>query len=159
MKNSYGKVRGTYYVTNARARPASTGYIKVVFTIHRNRYSNAWMMKVSLSKKTLRYYPYRATFDFECFFTGNNLPADTKTLQWSARHVPLSVSLASNVPGHAHAQCYVTDGDSDKLLGAMMSGLVATSDAAFASLLPSYEDVLDELNARKHAWEEETKEE
>ena len=41
----------------------------------------------------------------------------------------------------------------------MMSGLVATSDAAFASLLPSYEAVLDELNAPKHAWEEETKEE
>ena len=107
----------------------------------------------------LRYYPYRATFDFECFFTGDTLPADTDHVQWVARHIPLSVSVASNVPGYEDAQCYVTDGDSDKLLGATMSGLVATSDAAFASLLPSYEDVLDELNARKHAWEEETKEE
>ena len=107
----------------------------------------------------LRYYPYRATFDFECFFTGDTLPADTDHVQWVARHIPLSVSVASNVPGYEDAQCYVTDGDSDKLLGAMMSGLVATSDAAFASLLPSYEDILDELNARKHAWEEETKEE
>ena len=108
---------------------------------------------------SLRFYPYRATFDFESFFTGDTLPADTDHVQWVARHIPLSVSVASNVPGYEDAQCYITDGDSDKLLGAMMSGLVATSDAAFASLLPSYEDVLDELNARKHAWEEETKEE
>ena len=108
---------------------------------------------------SLRFYPYRATFDFESFFTGDTLPADTDHVQWVARHIPLSVSVASNVPGYENAQCYVTDGDSDKLLGAMMSGLVATSDAAFASLLPSYEAVLDELNARKHAWEEETKEE
>ena len=108
---------------------------------------------------SLRFYPHRATFDFESFFTGDTLPADTDHVQWVARHIPLSVSVASNVPGYEDAQCYITDGDSDKLLGAMMSGLVATSDAAFASLLPSYEDVLDELNARKHAWEEETKEE
>ena len=108
---------------------------------------------------SLRFYPYRATFYFESFFTGDTLPADTDLVQWVARHIPLSVSVASNVPGYEDAQCYITDGDSDKLLGAMMSGLVATSDAAFASLLPSYEDVLDELNARKHAWEEETKEE
>ena len=109
--------------------------------------------------ESLRYYPYRATFDFQCYFTGDTLPADTDHVQWVARHIPLSVSVASNVPGYEDAQCYITDGDSETLLGAMMSGLVATSDAAFASLLPSYEDVLDELNARKHAWEEETKEE
>ena len=29
----------------------------------------------------LRYYPYRGTFDFECFFDRHNLPADTNTLQ------------------------------------------------------------------------------
>ena len=61
---------------------------------------------------TLRFYPYRATFDFECFFDGENLPADSDRVQWIARHIPLSVSLASNVPGHETPQCYVTDGDS-----------------------------------------------
>ena len=53
--------------------------------------------------EALRYYPYRATFDFECYFTGDNLPADTDHVQWSARHVPLSVSVASNVPGYEPA--------------------------------------------------------
>ena len=103
---------------------------------------------------SLRFYPYRATFDFECFFTGDNLPANSDKLQWSARHVPLSVSLASNVPGHETPQCYVTDGDSDKLVGSMMSDLSAISDAVFDMLMPSYDNVLNELEVRKDAWDE-----
>ena len=103
---------------------------------------------------SLRFYPYRATFDFECFFTGDNLPANSDKLQWSARHVPLSVSVASNVPGYEPALCFVTDGDADKLVGCMMTRLNTISDAAFASLLPLYADVLADLDARKYAWEE-----
>ena len=101
----------------------------------------------------LRYYPYRATFDFECYFDRDNVPADTNTLQWSARHVPLSVSVASNVPGHEDAQCYITNGDSDKLVADMMSHLHAVSDAAFESLKPSYENVLDKLKMLKEEWD------
>ena len=104
-------------------------------------------------EKTLR-YPYRATFDFECYLDRDNVPADTDHVQWVARHVPLSVSVASNVPGHEDAQCYITNGDSDKLVADMMAGLVATSDAAFESLKPSYESVLNELEARKEAWDD-----
>ena len=102
----------------------------------------------------LRYYPYRATFDFECYFDRDNVPADSDRVQWIARHVPVCVSLASNVPGHEDAQCYITNGDSDKLVADMMAGLVAVSDAAFESLKPSYEYVLDELEARKEAWDD-----
>ena len=107
---------------------------------------------------SLRYYPYRATFDFECYFDGENIPTNTDHVEWIARHVPLSVSIASNVPGYEPAQCYITDGDSDKLVEEMMNNVIAISDAAYDSLLPSYVDVLADLDARKHAWEEETKE-
>ena len=102
----------------------------------------------------LRYYPYRATFDFECYFDRDNVPADSDRVQWIARHVPLSVSLASNVPGYEPAQCYITDGDSDKLVADMMADLVATSDAAYDLLKPSYGSVLNELEARKEAWDD-----
>ena len=104
--------------------------------------------------EALRFYPFRATFDFECFFDRDNVPADSDKVHWIARHVPLSVSLASNVPGLEPAQCYVTDGDSDKLVADMMSHLHAVSDAAFESLKPSYESVLNELEARKEAWDD-----
>ena len=106
----------------------------------------------------MRYYPYRATFDFECYFNDERLPTNTDHVEWIASHVPLSVSMASNVPGYEPAQCYITDGDSDKLVEEMMNNLIAISDAAYDSLLPSYVDVLADLDARKHAWEEETKE-
>ena len=106
----------------------------------------------------LRYYPYRATFDFECYFNDERLPTNTDHVEWIARHVPLSVSVASNVPGYEPAQCYITDGDSDKLVEEMMRHLHTISDTAYDSLLPSYVDVLADLDARKHAWEEETKE-
>ena len=102
----------------------------------------------------LRFYPYRATFDFECFFDGENLPTDSDRVQWIARHVPLSVSVASNVPGHEAAQCYVTNGASDKLVEDMMRGLSAISDAAFDMLISSYDNVLTELEVRKEAWDE-----
>ena len=107
----------------------------------------------------LRYFPHRATFDFECYFSDERLPVNSDKLQWSARHVPLSVSVASNVPGYEPAQCYVTDGDSDKLVADMMDHLTATSDAAYESLLPLYADVLEELKTRKEAWDEEEEEE
>ena len=92
------------------------------------------------------------------FFDGENIPTNTDHVEWIARHVPLSVSVASNVPGYEPAQCYITDGDSDKLVEEMMNNLIAISDAAYDSLLPLYVDVLVDLDARKHAWEEETKE-
>ena len=102
----------------------------------------------------LRYYPYRATFDFECYFSDERLPSDIDKLQWSARHVPLSVSVASNVPGHEDAQCYVTNGDSDKLVEDIMAHLITLSDAAYDSLLPSYKDVLDNLKEQASVWDE-----
>ena len=62
--------------------------------------------------------------------------------------------MASNVPGHEPPSCYVTDGDSDKLVGTMMRGLSAISDTAFYTLIPSYDNVLNELEVRKEAWDE-----
>ena len=79
--------------------------------------------------ESLRYYPYRTTFDFECWFDTARLPSDTDKMQLVARHVQLSVSVASNVPGHEHMQCLVTDGDT-KLMSAMMDILQKMRDAA-----------------------------
>ena len=104
--------------------------------------------------EALRYYPYRATFDFECSFDKSNLPPDSNTLQWVARHIPLSVSVASNVPGYEPALGFVTDGDADKLVEAMMVHLITLSDAAYDSLLTAYKYVLDNLKEQASVWDE-----
>ena len=97
---------------------------------------------------SLRLYPYRASFD------GDHIPADSNHMQWIARHVPMSVSLASNLSGHETPHCYVTDSDSDKLVGSMVSDLIVISDAAFDVSIPSYNNVLKQLEVRKEVWDE-----
>ena len=104
----------------------------------------------------LRFYPYRATFDFESYFDGENTPTNTDRVQWITRHVPLSVSIASNVPGHEAPCCFITDGDSDALVADMMTALVHTSDTAFDLLMPSYKRVFVELRKRKNEWNKAT---
>ena len=95
--------------------------------------------------EALRYYPYRATFDVECWFDTEHLPSDSDQVHWVARHVPLSVSVASNVPGHERVTCIVTDGDTNKLVSTMMTILQSMSDAAYDSIKDSYENVLEQL--------------
>ena len=69
-------------------------------------WTHAWKLRRRLDdenirvSKSLRYYPYRATFDFECWFDTKQLPSDSDHIHWVARHIALSVSVASNVPGH-----------------------------------------------------------
>ena len=104
--------------------------------------------------ESLRYYPYRATFDFECWFGTEQLPSDSDKVHWVARHVPLSVSVASNVHGHERVQCLVTDGDTNKLVSAMMDILRAMSDAAYDKIKHSYEDVLEQLAKELTNWDE-----
>ena len=104
--------------------------------------------------ESVRYYPYRATFDFECWFDTEQLPSDSDKVHWVARHVPLSVSVASNVPDHEQVQCLVTDGDTNKLVSRMMDILRAMSDAAYDKIKDSYEDVLEQLAEALTNWDE-----
>ena len=75
-------------------------------------------------------------------------------MQRVARHVLLSVSVASNVPGHEQAQCLVTDGDTDKLVSSMMNILRSMNDAAYENIKDSYEDVLEVLTKARKKWDE-----
>ena len=104
--------------------------------------------------ESLRYYPYRATFEFECWFVTEQLPSDSDKVHWVARHVPLSVSVASNVPVHEQVQCLVTDGDTNKLVSRMMDILRAMRNAAYDKIKDSYEDVLEQLAEALTNWDE-----
>ena len=58
-------------------------------------------------------------FDFEVYFETDDLPSKTKQTLFTARHIPLSVAVASNVPGFILPKCFVTDGDPCNLVGDM----------------------------------------
>ena len=101
-----------------------------------------------------RYYPYRATFDFECYFDDTNLSASSSHRQWLARLEVLSVSIASNIEGHTEPRCFVSNGNPKEVVGKMMSELECMSNDAYESLQDRFEDVFEQLNALRMAWSE-----
>ena len=62
--------------------------------------------------------------------------------------------MASNVPGHERVQCFVTDGDTNKLVSRMMDISRAMSDAGYDKIKDSYEDVLEKLAEALTNWNE-----
>ena len=95
-----------------------------------------------------QYYPYRITYDFESYFDTSELPESTEKLTWQARHVPLSVSICSNVPGFTTPQCFITKGDTNELVTQMVDYIHTIQDTASAILTEEhhiYYNELDEL--------------
>lgn len=84
----------------------------------------------------LRYFKYLATFDFECMFNTSqeSQPNNTTKLTWEAKHVPLSVSVCSNVPGYENPKCMVTNSDSHQLLKNLVDYLLQVSEVSYNSL-------------------------
>ena len=78
----------------------------------------------------LRYYMYRVTFDFECWFDTAQLLTDSDNVHWVARHIPLRGQHAVERARHEQVQSLVTDGDANKLVGDMVDILRAMSDTA-----------------------------
>ena len=68
----------------------------------------------------LKYFPYRATFDFECIINPKPGLENSKKLTWNAKHIPLSVNVCSSVPEYDQPKCFVSDRDSKQLVRAMM---------------------------------------
>ncbi|CAB4045727.1 Hypothetical predicted protein, partial [Paramuricea clavata] len=65
----------------------------------------------------LKYFPYRATFDFECYFKRETKhPRNTAKLTWEAEHIPLNVSVCSNVPGYDQPKCFVSSGSTSEMI-------------------------------------------
>ena len=95
-----------------------------------------------------RYYPFRATYDFESYFTQDALPENSEKVTWEARHVPLSVAVCSNVPDFETPLCFVTEGDTMALIGKMMSHLEALAARAHALLRTKFQPIFQQLDQK-----------
>ena len=58
----------------------------------------------------LKYYPYRATYDIEAMLEPTDRPKSIK-MEWTSTHVPISISVFSNIPDHDRPICFVSKGD------------------------------------------------
>ena len=95
-----------------------------------------------------RYFPYRATFDFECYFDKEKAEElkSTEKLNWQSTHVPLSVSVCSNVPEYQEPKCFVSSGDSKEFITEFIQYLVSISTKSSSLLREKYAPVFEALN-------------
>ena len=78
----------------------------------------------------LKYFPYRETYDFECYFKRKTgLLRNTAKLTWEAEHIPLTVSVCSNVPGYDHPKCFVSPGNMGDMIKRFVDYLVEIKKA------------------------------
>ena len=95
-----------------------------------------------------KYFPYRATFDFECMFNSTTTLSNTEKLTWNAKHIPLSVSVCSNVPEYDQPKCFVSDGDSKQLVKEMVDYLVKTSQESYHLMKQEFSPIFDAIDQR-----------
>ncbi|CAH3175433.1 unnamed protein product [Porites evermanni] len=83
---------------------------------------------------------------------------DTEKLTWDAKHIPLSVSVCSNVPDYDQPKCFVSDGDSKLLVKEMLEHLVKISEQSndllrkeFNFLFEAIDQKLQDLQQKSEA--------
>ncbi|XP_070567231.1 uncharacterized protein [Ptychodera flava] len=97
----------------------------------------------------LRFYPYRATFDFECYLDKDSLPSnDAEKLCFVSKHELLSVSVCSNVPSYEEPRCFITDGNPQHLVSEMLQYLQTISERCYEIMKPRFQEFLEELDKR-----------
>ena len=94
-----------------------------------------------------RYFPYRAMFDFEWFFDKEKVHElkNTEKLNWESAHVPLSVSVCSNVPSFEDPKCFVSNGDPNVFIREFMQYLVSISTKSASILREQFAPVFEAL--------------
>ena len=107
-----------------------------------------------------RYFPYRATFDFECYFEKEKAQElrNTEKLTWQSTHVPLSVSVCSNVPGYEEPKCFVSEGDPNQFITEFIQYLLSISTKSSFLLRQEYAEVFEALKTARQADNRKTKE-
>ena len=102
-------------------------------------------------------FPYRATYDFESYFEKNDLPRTKKEhskTTVTARHVPLSVSVCSNVPSFTEPKFMRNHGSEQELIDDFVSYLEKIAAHSFILLKDQYADAYAQLDARQASEEQ-----
>ena len=77
----------------------------------------------------IRYYPFFITYDAEAFLS-KDVPESNCTIHWQNKHVPLSISVCSNIPGFKQPKCFVNRGSSEEMLRQFLEHLTFMACAA-----------------------------
>ena len=99
-----------------------------------------------------RYFPFFACYDFEAYFSKKQI-SNSSMLTLDACHIPLSVAVASNIPGYESGVCFVTEGSEEELVQKLVDYLETLSEVSYKFLLEKFNYVFEQLerseNVRK----------
>ena len=91
-----------------------------------------------------RHFPFFACYDFEAYFSKSKI-FNNSMLTLDACHLPLSVAVASNIPGYESGVCFVTEGDEERLVQKLVDYLENLSDICYQLLVQKFDYVFKEL--------------
>ena len=104
--------------------------------------------------KNDRFCSYYCCCDFEAYFCQENLPENGPKLILEVRHIPLSVSIAANVPDFEGGICFVTNGREAELILKMLDYLKKISDTAYQLMKNKFEYVFKSLGTSQNVRKE-----
>jgi hypothetical protein len=96
-----------------------------------------------------RIFPYFMVFDFESLLLKEEIKTSEK-LTWTHKHVPISVSICSNVNGFSEAKCWV-DVDTDRLLKSMVDYMYQISEEVYKLALRRWSHVFACLEIKQES--------
>ena len=98
------------------------------------------------------HFPFFACYDFEAHFSKKQI-CNSSMLTLDACHIPLSVAVASNVPGYESGVCFLTEGSEEELIQKLVDYLESLSEVSYKLLLEKFDYVFEQLerseNVRK----------
>ena len=75
-----------------------------------------------------RVYLYFITYDSEAYLS-KDVPETTSSIHWQNRHLPLSISVCSNVPGYTNPMCFVSEGSAEVMVQEWISRMLMIASA------------------------------
>ena len=97
-----------------------------------------------------RFYPYYACYDFEAYLYRDQLPENGPKLSFEARHVPMSVGMASNVPGFEEGKRFITSGNEKELIQNLIDYLEAVSLSAYCLVKEKFKSAFEALESSEN---------
>ena len=95
-------------------------------------------------------YPYYACYNFEAYLYNDQLPENGPKLLLEARHVPMSVGIASNVPGFEEGKYFITSGNEKELIKNLLDYLEAISLSAYRLVKEKFRTTFEALESSEN---------
>ena len=83
-----------------------------------------------------------------------NLPKNGQKFVFEASHVPMSVGIASNVPGFEKGKCFITSGDEKELVQNFINYLKALSLSPYQLLKEKFQHIFEAVESSENVKKE-----